>query len=164
MVELEGEHVDNQRMNAEGTTFQKMNDESGVVLNWLAKMILGLAIGGLILFDAGSIVVNYFGLDSAADEIAAEISLDIATGDFPAFDLQTIGQCTRRPSPNTVCQRIQEKVKAHEAKLVKVTLDLQGNLKVRIRRTANTLVVKRIGPIEDWGTTTAEGKASTETH
>jgi hypothetical protein len=153
MVEVNSEPIDN----------QLMNDERGVVLNWLAKMILGLVIGGVILFDAGSIVVNYFGLDSAADEVAAEISLDIATGGIPEFELRTIGQCKRQPSANTLCQSIQSKVKAHEAKLIKVTLDLQGNLKVRMRRTADTLVVKRIGPIEDWGTATAEGKASTET-
>ena len=38
-------------------------------------------------------------------------------------------------------------------------MDAQNVLKIRIKRTTDTLVVKHIGLIEDWATATAEGEA-----
>lgn len=140
-----------------------MRNESGVVVSWLVKMLVGLAIGGVIIFDAGSIATNFFGLDSAADEVANEIATDVATGATEAAELNALRTCGRRPSSQPLCQQLQKKVKQHDAKLLKVTVDLENNLKIRLRRTANTLIVSRIGFIEDWGTATAEGRASTDT-
>ena len=138
-------------------------NESGVVVSWLVKMILGLAIGGVIIYDAGSIATNFFGLDSAADEIANQIATDVATGSTEAADLNALRTCGRQPSSQPLCQELQNKVKEHDAKLQKVTVDLENNLKIRLRRTASTLVVSRIGFIEDWGKATVEAQASTDT-
>lgn len=129
----------------------------------MVKVVIGLIIGGVILFDTGSIGVNFFTLDSTADEIANQVATDISTGKFSDADVQALNTCTRRPTNNKVCTEIQNRVKEKSAKLLKVTLDLQRNLKIRIRRTATTLVVKHIGFIEDWATSTAEGEAATET-
>lgn len=142
---------------------QSVRNERGIIVNWLVKLILGLAIGGVIIFDTGSIVVNYFGLDNAADEIANQIATDITAGKFSGAEIQTLNSCDRRPTTNQICTSIQEKVKAHDARLLKVTVDLKGTLKIRLKRTADTLVVERIGPIEDWGTAIGEGEAATET-
>ena len=155
VLEITGPPTDNQRM--------MMRNERGVVVSWLVKMLLGLAIGGVIIFDAGSIAMNFFGLDSAADEVANQIATDVATGSTQASDLNALKTCGRKPSSQPLCQELQNKVKQHDAKLLKVTVDLENNLKIRMRRTASTLVVSRIGFIEDWGTATAEGRASTET-
>ncbi len=140
-----------------------MRNQRGIIVNWLVKLIIGLAIGGVIIFDTGSIVVNYFGVDNAADEIANQIAIDITTGKYSQSEFQTLNSCDRRPTTNQICTAIQEKVKEHDAKLLKVTVDLQKNLKIRLRKTADTLVVGRIGPIEDWATAIGEGEASTET-
>lgn len=140
-----------------------MRNERGVVVSWLMKMLVGLAIGGVIIFDAGSIATNFFGLDSAAEEAANEIASEIATSGATPSDVNGLRTCTKRPSLSPLCKMLQDKVKEHDAKLVKVTLDLKNNLKVRLKRTADTLIVSRIGFIEDWGTATAEGQSPTET-
>lgn len=140
-----------------------MRNDSGVVVSWLVKMLVGLAIGGVIIYDAGSIATNFFGLDSAADEIANQIATDVATGATEASDLNVLRTCGRRPSSQPLCQELQNKVKEHDAKLLKVDVDLENNLHIRVRRTASTLVVSRIGFIEDWATATVEAEASTDT-
>ena len=140
-----------------------MRNERDIIVSWLVKVLIGLIIGGVILFDTGSIAVNFFTLDGAADEIANQVASDISQGKFSATEVQSLNICTRRPTNNQACTEIQQKVKAKSAKLLKVTLDLQNNLKIRIRRTASTLVIKRIGPIKDWATSTSEGEAATET-
>ena len=129
----------------------------------MVKVLIGLAIGGVIIYDAGSIAVNFFGLDSKADEIANEVATEIATGSTSQADLNALKTCSRRPTSHELCQLLQKKAKEADAKLIKVTVDLKNNLKVRLRKTADTLIVSRIGFIEDWGTATAEGRASTET-
>ena len=140
-----------------------MRNEQGVVVSWLVKMLVGLAIGGVIIFDAGSIATNFFGLDSAADEVANEIATEVAGGGATAADLNALQTCGKRPSATALCKQLQQKVKEHDAKIVKVNVDLKGDLKVRLKRKADTLVVSRIGFIEEWATATAEGRASTET-
>lgn len=140
-----------------------MRNERGIIVNWLVKLIVGLAIGGVVIFDTGSIVVNYFGLDNAADEVANQVATDITAGRYTDSEVQTLNSCDRRPTTNQICTSIQEKVKEHDARLLNVTVDEKGNLKIRLRRTADTLVVERIGPIEDWATAIGEGEASTET-
>ncbi|MDQ3984994.1 MAG: hypothetical protein M3280_00615 [Actinomycetota bacterium] len=136
-----------------------MND-SGVVLNWLVKLILGLAIGGVVLFDAGSIVVNFFGLDSDADEVANLVATDIAGGNLPESDLNAIEQCPKNPSLNDTCRQLHRRARKKSAKLTEAHVDAKGNLKITLERTADTLIVEKIGPIEDWGEQSAEGRAS----
>jgi hypothetical protein len=127
-----------------------MRDERGVVLSWLVKLLIGLAIGSVILYDVGSIVVNYFTLDSASGDIANEIATDVSTGNLSPSDVAALEDTAER------------KAKAKDAKLVKFDVDEKGAIHIRLRRTANTLIVSRIGPIEDWGRATVEGKASTQ--
>lgn len=127
-----------------------MKDDRGVVLNWLIKLLIALAIGGVILYDVGSIAVNYFTLDSASGDIANEIATDISTGKLAGTDLATLEGTAKR------------KARGRDAKLVKFDLDEKGAIHVRLRRTADTLIVSHIGPIEDWGQATVEGKASSQ--
>lgn len=140
-----------------------VKNERGVIVGWLLKMLIGLAIGGVILYDTGSIAVNFFGLDSAADEVANVVATELAAGTPTAGDLQSLEVCRRRPTANRYCELLQRRVRKHDARLLGAHIDQQGTLKVRLRRTADTLVVSRIGFIEDWATATTEGKASTKT-
>jgi len=127
-----------------------MRDDRGVVLNWLVKVIIAFAIGGVILFDAGSILVNFFGLDGAADEIANMLATDVSSGKLNVNDETTIEDVARKEA------------RKREAKLTKFDIDAKGQIHVRLRRSAETLVVSRISPIEDWAESTAEGKAATQ--
>lgn len=136
-----------------------VRNERGIVVNWLVKALIGFIIGGVILFDTGKIAINFFGLESGADEIANQTAQDVAAGKFTDSDVRGLNACTRKPTNNLLCTEIQKKVKEKDARLLKVAVDVQGTLKLRIKRTAGTLVVERISWIEDWATATAEGEA-----
>lgn len=139
-----------------------MKDERGIIVNWLVKFVIALAIGGVILFDAGSIAVNFFGLNSAAEEVANRVSTDIASGSIPESDLRLIKQCVKSPTVNLLCESINEEAKKEDARLAKTSVDQKGNLKIRLKRTADTLIVGKISFIEDWADATVEGSASTK--
>jgi hypothetical protein len=126
-----------------------MKDDRGIVINWLVKILVALAIGGVILYDAGSIAVNFFGLDGAADEIANMLATDVTSGKFNIQDETTLKLEARKEA------------RKRDAKLTKFEVDAEGSIHVRLKRVAETLVISRISPIEDWGKSTAEGEAST---
>jgi hypothetical protein len=126
-----------------------MNDDRGIVVSWLIKIVIAFAIGGVILFDAGSILVNYFGLDGAADEIANQLGTDVASGKLTITDEQEIEDIARKEA------------RKRDAKLTKFEIDANEQIHIRLKREAETIVVSRIPPIEDWAVATAEGQAST---
>jgi hypothetical protein len=125
----------------------KLN-ERGVIADWLLKLIAALAIVGIIMFDAGSVMVNFFTLDSTAEDIATSITHSLANKEINA---------TQRD----VELKAQELADEAQVKLVKAELDREGVLHVKLRRTASTVVVGRIGPIEDWAKATADADATT---
>jgi hypothetical protein len=127
---------------------RSLRDERGVVLNWLVKIGLVLAVLGVIIFDAGSIAVNFFGLDTTADDIAVILTTEMGSGGLP--DSQ---------SPQLVA-RAEELAAENNARLKDVTFD--GDvLRVVLKRSATTLIVGKIGPLKDWTRATAEGQSGT---
>lgn len=124
-----------------------LRNERGVIGDWLIKVALVLAVIGVIVFDIGAIAVNSFGLNSTATDIANEIA----------------------PAPGEVLTQQSVEREAAElaanagARVVKVTFDRPNNrVSIRIRRRADTLVVGRIGPLEDWTRATAEARFRTQ--
>lgn len=125
-----------------------MGNERGVILNWLVKIILVLAIVGVVLYDVGAVVVNYVGLDSTADDIAIAISTEVGGGATDQTQLEA-----------------DAKALAHEAgaRLIAVIIDPQANtVSVKLKRTAKTLIVRRVEPLEDWGRATSTGRSGTD--
>jgi len=131
-------------------------DERGVVVAWLVRVLVGLAILSVILFDAGSIVVNFFSLDGTADEVATAVASDLAIGVEPVPNLQ----CNRR-SRDPLCQKAYATAREKGVRIKSASFDQQGVFHVELKRTADTLIVKRIGAIADWATATASAQAAT---
>jgi hypothetical protein len=127
---------------------RSLRDERGVVLNWLFKITLVLAVLGVVIFDAGSIAVNFFGLDSTADDMAVILTTEIGSGGLP--DSQ---------SPQLIA-RAEQLAAENSARLKEVTYDGEV-LRVVLKRKATTLIVGRIGPLKDWTRATAEGQSGT---
>ena len=130
-------------------------DERGVIVNWLVKLVLGLAVLGVIVFDFGSIAVNYFTLDSAADDAAVALSLAIETDDFGTNDAQVVQAAeTLIASDDSL---------AGDARVIvrRTHVDEDGVIHITLRRAADTLLVDQIDAIRQWGVATAEGSAST---
>jgi hypothetical protein len=117
--------------------------------SWLFKLLVGFAIVGLVLFDAGSLVVNFFTLDSKADEIATVVSTAIVNRELTETDASGI--------------EAKAGILASEAdaRLVRATVDAEGVVHVRLRRTAETLVIGQVGPIKDWAKATSDARAGT---
>ncbi|HEV2757169.1 MAG TPA: hypothetical protein VG318_15495 [Actinomycetota bacterium] len=131
-------------------------DERGVVVTWLLRVLVVIAIIGAVLFDVGAIGVNFFTLDGTADEVAVEVSTLVSTGTAPVPNLQ----CLKR-SNVPACAAVYNVAREHGVKVVTATFDQEGVFHIELRRTANTLIVSRIGPIEDWATATASASAGT---
>jgi hypothetical protein len=131
-------------------------DERGIIGDWVIKIFLGIAIFGVIAFDAGSILVNLFTLDTAADDVAIAVSLRVGTSDPRSF------------SDDEVFRLAQEEVASEDggvenAKVLRqgTEMDDEGIVHVRLRRIADTLIVQRIGAIQNWARATANGQAGT---
>ena len=133
-----------------------MRNERGIVGDWLVKVVLGIAIFGVIGYDAGSILVNYFTLDSGARDVAIAVSTTIGTGQARNF------------TDNEIYLMAQEEVGSEDAGVEGArvlregtSVDDTGVVYVRLRRVADTLIVSRIGAIEKWARATADGQAGT---
>lgn len=125
-----------------------LRDERGIIVSWLVKLAVGLAIVGVVLFDAGAIAVNAFTLSSTADDIANAL----------ATSVQQSG--TASVNQNQLEDQAQELADDAGAKLVSVTVDTNARIvKVRLRRRADTLIVRRVDPISSWGRSTADGQS-----
>lgn len=125
------------------TSHAIVTDERGFIIGWLGKLLIGFVVVAIIIFDGGSILVNFFTLDSTADEIAVELTTNVASGTLSATDLEPRARAL-----------------AKEAGARLVSLSVEGTIvHVTLRRRAKTLVVGRIGLIEDWARATADGQA-----
>lgn len=120
-------------------------DERGIIIGWLGKLAIGFVLVAIVIFDGGSILVNFFTLDSTADEIAVQLTTDVGSG--------TLSLTTLEPQARILAQDA-------GARLVSVTIE-NNIVHITLRRRAKTLVVGRIGPIKDWARATADGQAGT---
>ena len=132
-------------------------DESGIIINWLVKVGVFLAILGVIGFDGGSIVINTVTLSSSAEDVAIAISLKVE--DAPV---------NSNFSASQIYAMAVEEVKDEEsgvagAKVLRkgTEIDAQGVVHVRLRRRVDTLVTKYIGPLEKYTVSTGTGQAGT---
>lgn len=124
----------------------KRLDERGFLVSWLVKLAIGFALTALVLYEAGAIGVNFFTLDSTADDIAVKMSVDIRPGVVPRQDdLEAQARALAKES---------------DARLLSVQL-IENSVVVEIRRRAKTLIVHRFGLTKDWARSTAEGRAGT---
>jgi hypothetical protein len=131
-------------------------NEQGIIADWLVKLVIGMFLFGVILFDVGAILVNFFTLDSAADDVAVAVSTDVGAGEDNQFTDQEIFKMVKEvvDSPDNGVQ---------DARVLRrgTGIDDEGTITIRLRRVANTLVVGRIGAIEDWARATTNGRAGT---
>ncbi|MQA99558.1 MAG: hypothetical protein GEU78_04600 [Actinobacteria bacterium] len=136
-----------------------VRDERGVIAGWFVRVILGLAIAGVILFDAAALVVNYFGLDSAADEMAVALSTEVDSLPSRAnFKCDVKNASAAAPR---FCQEAHNLANENNATLLEASLDQESVVTVRLRRTADTVVVERLGFLKRYGVARAQGRSGT---
>lgn len=126
---------------------RSLSDERGVLMVWFAKFIVGLAVATVFALDSGAIVVNYFGLDSAAEAVAVAVSSEIGNGSLT--------------SPLAIRQAAVAAARREQAKLLRAHLDAEDIIHIRLRRSAQTLVVEHVEMVRDWATATAAAQSAT---
>lgn len=131
-------------------------DETGIIVSWLVRVALFLAVIGVIGFDIGSIVVNNVTLSSSADEVAIRVSISVtqATGGlFPDTRIYDMA----------VAEVESENDGIEGARVLRkgTGIDDEGIVHIRLRRRAETLVTDLIGPLEKYTVATGSGQAGT---
>ncbi|MEA2435414.1 MAG: hypothetical protein QOG54_2871 [Actinomycetota bacterium] len=145
-------------MSVDNRFVTNIRTERGIIVDWIIKLLIGLAIVGVIGFDAASILVNSFTLDSGADDIAISVSTGITGGNknqFTDLEIYDLAVTALQDPDNGVSN----------AKVVKegTGIDPQtGEVTVKLRRTASTVIVKHIGAIKHWAVSTAESSSTTQ--
>jgi uncharacterized membrane protein len=116
-------------------------EDGGIVTGWLVQMIAILAVIGLIVYEVVSIMVSNVSADDSAREVARA-----------ARDAYRVEQ-----SIDVAQERAEEIAMTRD---VSVTLvdEEDGFLVVEVERQAPTLLVHRIGPLEDLATTSAQSR------
>jgi hypothetical protein len=131
---------------ADNEGVNKVMDERGFIVGWLVKLAFGFLLTAVVLFDSGSIMVNFFTLDSTADDIAVTVS-------------NANQQTPNRTDHKALEEQALALARDASARLVSFEVDDEGTVRLQVRRRARTLLVERIGPIRDWARATADGKA-----
>ncbi len=134
-----------------------LRDERGIIGDWIVKVVLGMAIFAVIAYDAGSILVNYFTLDSGADDVAVAVSTTVVTSSNAAqYTDEEIFQLAK-------AQVNSEDGGVEGARVLRegTNIDDAGVVHIRLRRTADSLIVSRIGAIAKWARATSDGQAGT---
>jgi len=123
------------------------SDQRGLVAGWAVKLIIFLALLGIVIYDGAAIAVNMFQLDGISHEVAVEVAeeADGETNSIP------------------VLERSARKIAlAHGTHFVSLQLSEEKDvLRVTVRRDASTVVVDRVDQVSDWGQTEATGKSFT---
>lgn len=122
-------------------------DERGLITGFVIRMVLGLVIAGMVLFDLGALAVNFFSVDQTAGIVAEAIAEQIATDELDPFD------------PRAVRKEARKLAKEGGAKLIEFEAS-RSSVTIKLEKEARTLIVKRVPAFRDWGRATAEARAS----
>jgi hypothetical protein len=124
------------------------SDERGIIVDWLIKLVVGFALAGVIVFNAGAIAVNYFGLDSVAEDTAIAVSTTLASA--PST------------SQTTLSDQAAKIARHHHARLVSLRVDSNRVVHVTVRRQASAFLINDIKPLRRYTFATAKGQAGTQ--
>ena len=118
-------------------------DSGGIILGWLARIVIGIAVAGVIAFDGVSIGVAHI---SAADD-ANSAALAASTSWHDHHD-QTLA-----------LQAAQEAASMHGETVVpnSLRIDSDGTVHLTLEHDATTLVIQHVSALHSWVAVTADG-------
>jgi hypothetical protein len=122
----------------------RSSDERGIIAASLLKIVLALAVVGFLAIEAGSILFTRLTIQDTAERVAS-------AGAASYDDTQSV-EVARNAAVEALVDHDEE------AKLKKFVVNpLNGNVRVVIRKRADTLVADKVGFLKDL--TLAEGDA-----
>lgn len=105
-----------------------------MVGSWLLKVILGIALAGLIVLEAGSPLIARAQADDAAHEVANEAAL-VYGG---------------TPTAEALQQRCEEVAADKSVELLQCEINADNDVEVRVRKEALSVVLKNWSVTRDW--------------
>ncbi|MGL5829270.1 MAG: hypothetical protein ACRC0L_06845, partial [Angustibacter sp.] len=122
-------------------------ERGDIVLGWLTKVVVSLALAGVIFFDAISVVTTRLAVedDAAAAARAATDSWDSAKSVPQALEQARLS-ATESSSANVLVEG-------------SFRIAQDGSVTLSLRRTAKTMIVRRVSAIESWGKITRSGQS-----
>jgi hypothetical protein len=113
----------------------------------LVKLLVGLAIVGLILYEAGAVAVNHVQLDALGERVAQSAAASHASR--PTRDLTTARQGAEAAIADHPAAHIDD-----------VRLAEDGAVVVVISQEARVVLIDRLGPLSDLATATITRSAN----
>jgi len=115
-----------------------------VISGWIIKLVLGIALGGLILFEVGSPVVTGVMLDGQAHDAATDAAKDYFSGH----------------NVDSAQAAAQHDADGDGATMTAFHIDGDGTVHVTLSKKAKSYVLHNFGPTKNWYTVTKSGSAT----
>lgn len=114
------------------------DDRGDIVLGWLTKLAVFLAVAGVLVFDAVSLaLVRIQAQDDATTAARAGVSAwDDGRGDVQKAYLAALDAVADEPEDSIAAESF--------------TLDRDGTVTLTLERTTATFVVEKIAPLRRW--------------
>ena len=126
-------------------------DRGDIVVGWLVRVVVSVAVAGVLMFDLVSVGAAKMSVTDQASMAARAASDDwlIHHNQQSAFDTAWANATEANPT-NTV-----------DTRTFKVAQN--GTVRLTVHRTAPTLVLRLVGPLNHWADVAGEGVGRTDT-
>ena len=121
-------------------------DSGSIVIGWLARLIVVVAIAGVVLFDVISITAGHIGAEDDASQAATAASADYRAN----HSVQSAYNAAVDSLPSS-----SETILTHG-----FVIDSDGTVHLLLRRTIKTVLCSHIGPLKHFDSVTVSGEAS----
>jgi len=105
-----------------------------VISGWIVKLVVGIALAGLVLFEVGSPVVTGVMLDGQAHDAASDAAKDYFSG-HDVGKAQAVAQ---------------QEADTDHANLTDFHVDGDGTVHVTLSKQARSYVLHNFGPTKNW--------------
>jgi hypothetical protein len=134
---------------SEGVARGHGRDQGDVILSWLSRIVVVLAITAVIGFDALSIAVAHVSATDDANTAAVAASAAWRNDKGALTPTLLAAQTSASQHDETVLPS-------------SLTVDSDGTVHLRLQRDATTLVVRHIGPIHSWAVVIVKGAGKSD--
>jgi hypothetical protein len=110
-------------------------ERGGIVIGWLLKLVVSIAIVGLVAFEAGAVVVAHVTAESAATEVSNEAAF-------------VVGRGGRVPDAEDAA-----KTEAAKQGVALIAFSVSADreiVSVRVEKKAKTLILHRLSWTKSW--------------
>lgn len=122
-------------------------DRGDIVLGWLTKVVVVLALAGLVVFDTMAVAVAHVSAQDDANTAAMAAS-DVWHAQRGQHDLQA--------AYNAAAGAVEGK--GESVLTAGFTIDPDGTVHLRLRKQATTLMLYRLGGLKKYATVTVSGE------